>query len=92
MANHALASPKMYRYIDNVINGAAGMAASDVERLFEKVQVPTNLMISLEQEQSKIPDVSLKVKINIRISRVLCIWMSKNRTILLFQFSLKFKD
>lgn len=50
MANHPLASPKMYRYIDNVINGAAGMAASDVERLFEKVQVPTNFTITLEQE------------------------------------------
>ncbi|XP_039757195.1 4-coumarate--CoA ligase 1 [Pararge aegeria] len=38
MTNHPLASSNTYRYIDNVINGAAGMAASDVERFLSKVQ------------------------------------------------------
>ncbi|XP_034832836.1 uncharacterized protein [Maniola hyperantus] len=38
MANHPLSSPKLYQYLDNVINGAAGMTSSEVERFLEKVQ------------------------------------------------------
>ncbi|XP_023944494.2 uncharacterized protein LOC112050457 [Bicyclus anynana] len=38
MTNHPLASPKIYRHVNSVINGAAGMAATDVERFLDKVQ------------------------------------------------------
>lgn len=39
MANHPMASPKVYQYLEQVINGAAPLAASDAERFFSKVQV-----------------------------------------------------
>lgn len=39
MASHPAATSKTYEYLETVINGAAPIATSDVDRFLAKVQV-----------------------------------------------------
>ncbi|CAG9583382.1 unnamed protein product [Danaus chrysippus] len=38
MINHSLSSPERFQYLKHIINGAAPVAASDIERLLDKIQ------------------------------------------------------
>ncbi|OWR42277.1 AMP dependent coa ligase [Danaus plexippus plexippus] len=38
MINHSLSSPERFQYLKHIINGAAPVASSDIERLLDKIQ------------------------------------------------------